>query len=115
MRVSRLVVREICNFMLQYNEVFICKNRQTPSQNCAFYAILRLYYLLLMSKYFFRKNQQSPVHVCLHAKTYAILQKPINATFAGWSIQISLLVFANELFIHLSFQLCFKDRGMGCT
>ena len=46
-----------------------------------------LYYLVLNVKIFFGKTQQSPV--CLPAKTYAILQKPINATFAGWRIQIN--------------------------
>ena len=37
-----------------------------------------LYYLVLMSKYFFGKKQRSPV--CLPTKTYPISQKPINAT-----------------------------------
>ena len=46
-----------------------------------------LYYLVLNVKIFFDKKQQSPV--CLPAKTYAILQKLIKATFAGCHIQIN--------------------------
>ena len=46
-----------------------------------------LYYLVFNVKVFFW--QKPTITSMFTAKTYAILQKPINATFAGWLIQIN--------------------------
>ena len=68
-------------------EEFICKNRQTPSQNWAFSPPCILYYLVFNIKIFFGQTRQSSI--CFPAKLTLFCKKPINATFAGWHIQIN--------------------------
>ena len=70
-------------FLLYVKSSFAKTNKRHPKTEL-FTPHCSLYYIVFIVKIFFVKNRQSPA--CLPANTYAISQKLINTTFAGWPI-----------------------------